>query len=142
MADPISLISIVTGPASIAIQCAQLGKILSDTAKKMKHAELEISSIISELEVIRLAWERVEQLLRAWPYELENDLLVRLRIQISFGDLVMNALAADVARMQKQKHGPTQRAKIVWNEALFKGHQDRLRGQLMAMNLLISVLNL
>ena len=142
MADPLSAVSIASGASSIAIQVAQVGKTLCDAATKVKSAELEIISTVSELDAMRLAWEQVEKLLSGWQTNLEADLLTRLQRQISVVNLVMQALADDLAPFQRQSPDLSTRWKFVWNEAKFKDHQNRIRGQSAAMNLMVSVLNL
>ena len=144
MADPISVFSIVSGSASLAMQCAQVAKALYDIAGKFKHAELTVMSAVQELDIIRLAWEKIEKILQDWDdgNESDADLLSRLHRQLDFGNMVMTALSKDLAAFEKRSYSLVQRSKVVWNEGLFKAHQHRIRGQVAAMNLLISVLSM
>ncbi|KAI4126884.1 MAG: hypothetical protein LQ338_003498 [Usnochroma carphineum] len=41
-----------------------------------------------------------------------------------------------------EEHGFRQRTKVVWNAKRLRNNQDRIRGQMISMNLLISILNL
>ena len=142
--DPVSVISIVTGAASLAVQCAQVAKSLHDLSGKFKDAHLTISSALQELEIIQLAWERIERLLRTWEESdgADAELLQRLFRQLEFGDMVMTALLGDMSEYQQGSYSFRQRSKIVWNDSLFRAHQDRIRGQATAMTLLLSVLQM
>lgn len=142
--DPVSVISIVTGAASLALQCAQVVKSLHDISGKFKDAHLAISSALQELEIIQLAWERIERLLRTWEDidEADAELLQRLSRQLEFGDMIMTALLEDISGYQRGSYSFRRRSKVVWNESLFRAHQDRIRGQATAMTLLLSVLQL
>ena len=142
--DPVSVISIVTGAASLAFQCAQVAKALHDMSGKFKDAHMTISSALQELEIIQLAWERIERLLRTWEDNdgADAELLLRLSRQLEFGDMIMTALGEDISGYQRGSYSFRRRSKVVWNESLFRAHQDRIRGQATAMTLLLSVLQL
>lgn len=142
--DPVSVISIVTGAASLALQCAQVAKSLHDLSDKFKDAHLTIASAVQELDIIRLAWERIEQLLSTWVNHdgADAELLQRLARQLGFGDMIMTALLNDISEYQRGSYTFRRRSKIVWNENLFRAHQEGIRGQATAMTLLLTVLQM
>ena len=142
--DPVSVFSIVTGAAGLALQCAQVAKSLHDLSGKFQDARLTISSALQELETIQLAWERIERLLRTWEDTdgADTELLQRLSRQLEFGDMIMTALLEDISEHQQAPNSFRQRTRIIWNESLFHAHQDRIRGQATAMTLLLSVIQL
>ena len=144
MADPITVVQIVSASASLAMQCAQVAKGLHDLASKLKNASLSILSTAHELDIIRLAWERIESSLRSWEGDdnSDRDLLQELRQKLDFGRLIVSSLADDLDAYRSRPYNLSQRSRYVWNEENFKGHQDRIRGQVAAMNLLVSVLKL
>ena len=125
-------------------QCAKVIKGLHDLAGKDKNAEVSIRSTAHELDIIRLAWERIESVLMAWEGDegSDDELLERLRQNLEFGALIVAALAEDMSTFTKRPFTFTQRSKYVWSEKKFKDHQDRIRGQVSAMNLLVSVLKM
>ena len=144
MADPITIVQVVSASASLAMQCAQVAKGLHDLAGKYKTAEMNIRSMANELDILRLAWERIESVLQLWEENdaADFDLLTELRLKLEFGSLVVSSLADDINAFIKRPFSFLQRTKYVWDEENFRGHQDRIRGQVAAMNLLVSVLNL
>lgn len=144
MADPITAIQVISAATSLAAQCAQVIKGLHDLAGKLKNAKLSIRSTAHELDIIRLAWERIESALRSWEGDEESDenLLQRLRLNLDFGRLIVSSLAEDMHSFTKRPLTFARRSKYVWSEEKFKGHQDRIRGQAGAMTLLVSVLKL
>ncbi len=148
MADPITVLQVISASTNLVAQCAQVIKGLHDLAGKFRNAELSILSIANELDIIRLAWERIEGVLKSWEgmmEEIENsdhDLLARLRQNLTFGNLIISSLAEDMNTFTKRPFTFGQRSRYVWNEEKFRGHQDRIRGQVGAMNLLVSILKL
>lgn len=144
MADPITIVQVVSASASLVMQCAQVAKALHDLAGKYKTAEISILSTAHELDIIRLAWDRIQTVLQSWEgsEDSDPDLLKELCLKLQFGKFVVSSLADDIEAFTKRPFSFIKRSKYVWNEGNFRGHQDRIRGQVAAMNLLVSVLNL
>lgn len=151
--EPVSVFSILTGAASLAMQCAQVAKFVHDLRGKFKDAHLTIVSAMQELNTVRVAWKRIEQVLRTWEDSngADTELLQQLSQQIHLGVIILTALCDDLLaieqkpslfRQRKKLASFDRRARIVWNEDLLKAHQDRIRGQAIAMNLLLSVIQL
>ena len=144
MPDPFTIVQVVSASASLAMQCAQVAKGLHDLAGKYKTAEMDILSMANELDILHLAWERIESVLQSWEQSdaADDGLLAELRLKLQFGNLVVSSLANDLDGFIKRPFNFLQRTKYVWDEENFRGHQDRIRGQVAAVNLLVSVLNL
>lgn len=142
--DPVSIFSIVTGAAGLALQCGKVAKSLHDLSAKFIDARLTILSATQELDIIRLAWERIQELLQTWEDNdtMDPDLLARLNRQVDIGGLVMTALSEDLSSYDLTSDSLGQSAKVVWNESILQGYQDMMRGQATAMTLLLSVLQM
>ena len=141
MADPFSIAAASVG---LILQCAKIVSTLRGIADSFSDARLTVLSAIQELDIIQLAWEKIEQLLKTWESsrEMEEELLQRLSRQLEFGRMVMTALSDDLPVLTKKSYSLTQTTRIVWNQDLFRAHQDRIRGQAAAMTLLLSVLQM
>ena len=144
MADPFTIVQVISASASLAVQCTRVAKALHDMAGKYKMAEISIISTAYELDIIRLAWERIENVLQSWENldVTDHGLVNELRLKLGFGRVVVSSLADDIDAFKKRPLGFWQRSKYVWDKVNFKSHQDRIRGQVAAMTLLVSILNL
>jgi hypothetical protein len=144
--DPATILSLVSASSSLTLKCGTIIKDLYQLAERYKHAEISILSIIDECRTIELAWSRIEQwathnLQSCDDYEALQD---RLQLSLYSGSLVMSELAKDLASVQDAPQISTfrRKTKFVWNQSLFKEHQDRIRGQVCALTLLLEVIQL
>ena len=146
MADPVTVLGIVNGSAGLIIECASVIKSLHEVAGKHKKAGIAIMSLVSEVDTIELAWTRIKDWAEAYSKDaaVDTGLLERLNRSLECGALVMSALQNDISGYQS--NGSTlsfrQRSKAVWNETALQDHQNRVRGQAVAMTLLLQVLKL
>ena len=146
MADPVTILGIVNGSAGLVLKCGSVIKSLHEVAGKHKKAGISIMSLVSEVDTIELAWTRIKDWAEAYSKDaaVDTGLLERLNRSLECGALVMSALQNDIS--DYQRNGPTlsfrQRSKAVWNETALQDHQDRVRGQAVAMSLLLQVLQL
>ena len=153
MADPLTILSVIEGSLSLIIQCSSVAKTLNDIAGKFKQLRLTILSMTQELETIEFAWTRI----KVWSQQyvedaadledsesLDRSFLDRLRRSLECGRIVMGALQDDLDEFVGTGGtlSFTQRARVAWNAKTSKDHQDRIRGQTAAMNLLLQVLDL
>lgn len=146
MADPVTVLAIVNGSAGLILKSASVIKSLHEIAEKHKKAGIAVMSLVSEVDTIELAWTRIKE----WAEDYSKDaavdmrLLNRLNRSLECGTLVMSALQNDISGYQG--NGSTmsfrQRSKAVWNEKALQDHQSRVRGQAVAMTLLLQVLKL
>ena len=143
MADPISIISLVEGSITLIVQCGSAIKSLNEIAGKYKQAELILSSMIQEVDVIELAWKRIKDWSESYTNEAgDGELLERLDKSLKCGTNVISALQDDLLDYGSKKLGFMQRTRLNWNEKVLRDHQDRIRGQVQAMSLLLQVMEL
>ena len=149
MADPISIISLIEGSISLILQCGSVAKKLSDVAGRYREAKLTVLSMVQEVETIQLAWDRIKQ----WSHgqaedktavEHDQAFLERIDRSLECGSLVMSALLEDLSEYVDDVDAMNflQRTKVAWDEKALQDHQHRVRGQVMAMTLLLQVLDL
>ena len=144
MADVVTIVQVISAATSRATQCAQVIRGLHDLAGNFKDAEISTRSTAHELQIIQLAWQRIERVLENWANieASDHDLLFRLGQSLEFGRLIVLSLAQDIELFSSTPLSFSQRSKYIWNEERFKDHKDRIRGQVSAMNLLVSVIRL
>ena len=143
MADPISIISLVEGSVTLIVQCGSAIKSLNEIAAKYKQAELILSSMIQEVDVIELAWKRIKDWFESYTNEAgDGELLERLDKSLKCGTNVISALQDDLLAYGSKKLGFMQRTRLNWNEKALRDHQGRIRGQVQAMSLLLQVIEL
>jgi hypothetical protein len=143
--DPISIITIVGAAGSLAFKCGMVIHTLYELMEKHKHAEISIMSIIQECRTIELAWSRIGRWAANGLDDYDDDQLSeRLQLSLYSGQLVMTELEKDLTSfLGKSQHSKFRRkAKIVWSERMLQDHQNRLRGQVCAMILLLDVIQL
>ena len=141
--DPATIIQIVEGSLSLALQCGHATKTLSDIAVKYKYAKLTIISMVQGLDTIQLAWSQIgEWSQRYVPETAEDDFLERLQRSLENGTAIMDALEGDLRPYQTINLSFMQRSKAIWNENTLRGHQDRISHQAMAMTCLLQAIQL
>ena len=140
MVDPISIIS---GSIGLILQCGSAIKSLNEIAAKYRQAELTLSSIIQEVDVIELAWKRIKDWFESYTDEAGDiELLERLDKSLKCGTNVISALQDDLLNYGSKKLGFMQRSRLSWHEEALRDHQYRIRGQVQAMSLLLQVIEL
>ncbi|KUJ11170.1 uncharacterized protein LY89DRAFT_723019 [Mollisia scopiformis] len=147
MADPATIISIINGSLGLAVKVGTVANDLYTLSKRLKYAELTLESVASECEVIQTAWEGIQTWAKKQPArqdEGQQKLFDRLNRSLLFGTMVFSKLEDDLKEFTAGQQSPSffRRGKVVWNEASFAQHQDRIRGQVAAMTLLLQVINL
>ena len=143
MVDPIWIISLVEGSISLIVQCGSAIKTLNEIAAKHKQAELTLSAMVQEMDVIELAWRRIKDWFECYTDEAGDvELLERLDKSLKCGTSVITALQDDLLAFESRRLGFMQRSKLNWNEKALRDHQDRIRGQVQAMSFLLQVIEL
>ena len=147
MADPVTAIAIAiaNGATGLALKYASVAKSLNDLTNKHKKANLAIMAMNQELDTIEAAWSRI----RGWSRHTtadtsEYELLNRLHKYLECGQLMTSALQDNLLpyRGGTKKLGFIRRSKAIWNENLLQAHQDRIRGQVVAVSLLLQVIQM
>ena len=143
MVDPISIISLVEGSIGLILQCGSAVKSLNEIAAKYKQAELTLSAMIQEVDVIELAWRRIKDWFECYTKGAGDvELLERLDKSLKCGTNVISALQDDLLNYGSGRLGFMQRSRLSWNEEALRDHQYRIRGQIQAMSLLLQVIEL
>ena len=124
MTDPLSIFAIVEGASGLALICIGVAKTLNDIALEYKHSKISVLSMIQNLEIVRLAWERIKIWYRTCTelnqfeahYEEDDGLFKRPQIPLDVGLLVMEALEDDLSPFRNQDFGLRGKAQVIWNE--------------------------
>ena len=141
--DPVTLVGIVEGSISLAVQCGSVAKSLNNLAGQYKYAKLTISTMVQNLDIMQVAWDRIG----AWsktsmaPID-DHDLMQRLERFLQTGSLVLDALEEDLLSYDASYMTIAQRSRLVWNENILQGHQSRIRDQAQSMSLLLQAIHL
>ena len=143
--DPISLVSLIQGSLSLAMQCGSAAKSLNHIAGLYKMARISIVSMVQNLETIQLAWRRIGQ----WSEDYfpcgdpeNDDFMLRLEGFLDAGKLVMDALEEELLAYDTDQMNFVQRSKMIWNEGVLQSHQSRIRDQAVSMTLLLQAIQL
>jgi hypothetical protein len=147
--DPISIVGVASASVQIAQFIAQTIQGLCTLRGKFKDANTTIRLLIGELSTIRAA---VSQL-RDWAEWNANDspkeeeYLKGLAVALDGCQAAMEVLAEEIKDLVNgivTTNDPASfnlgfigRAKVVWSEDIMKTHQDRLRAQVQALQLLL-----
>lgn len=123
MAEAVTILTIVSISATLSLKCAKIIQNLHELVGKYKQAELEVKSMIQELDILQLAWNRIEQWSRAKIFHqtdenlAETDLLRRLDRSLGFGTMIMSALEEDLTPFMNttRSYSFGRRTKLIWN---------------------------
>ena len=149
MAAPVSMFSFIGGAAALAAGCGRTIHYLYEIQCNHRQVSPIILSIAQELATIQCAWTFVQTMLEQRQSEdnMNPELLLQLNQTIRIGRQILAFLNDELSSctalpMNPQEYGFRQRTRTIWNERRLKNHQDRIRGQIMSMSLLISLLRL
>ncbi|CZR54215.1 uncharacterized protein PAC_04098 [Phialocephala subalpina] len=153
MPDPLT---IAHGSARLILKFTSTVKTIGFLAHNLGSFEfsLTLRAIAADCEAIQTAWVAIETWTRTLPpaHDLEEQLVERLEQSTLFGTLVLNALDEDLDSLLRSINklpaagisNPAfrRRSAQMWDEVRFAKHQDRIRGQVATMTLLLQVINL
>lgn len=143
--DPVSIVQLTQGSLSLALKCGHAVKTLSDIAAKYKNAEISITSMAQNVDVIQLAWSEMGDWCERYePRNASDDkiFLERLRRSLDNGTLVMTALEQDLRPYQTNNLSLKHRSRFIWNENTLRDHQDRINHQATAMTCTMQAIQL
>lgn len=147
MAEAVALPSIAAKAATLAIDCGRTVRTMNNIGQRYQGADLVISSIAYDLASVQCVWDFVQALLRRRMSQdvIDQEVLFRLSRTIQHGSQIVQSLNEDLSLCTRlstsnSEYGFRQRTKVVRNERRWRNHQDRIRGQMISMNLLISIL--
>lgn len=146
MPDLISISSTISGTAALVAGCGKTIRYLYGINQTYRDAGSITRSITQELATIQCAWNVIQNMLEQRKYldDMNHELLLQLNQTIEHGRQTLSLLNNELASAMKLSATGEQvlrrRSAIVWNERRLRTHQDRIRGQIMSMSLLISLL--
>jgi hypothetical protein len=136
--DPISLIGGISAAGAIIAAIATTVQNLYDIRGRYDEADLTIRLLIVELNTIKAALIQIQD----WAQysfagsPTQKELLEGFEVSLEGCKMAMDVLAEEVARLVS-KNPFIQRTQYAWNAAGMKEHQDRLRSQVAALQLLL-----
>ncbi len=140
--DPITIVGIVEGSISLAVQCGSVAKSLNNVAGQYKYAKLTISTMVQNLDIMQLAWNRIGTWYKDYMPIGHDGVRQRLERFLETGSLVLNALEEDLQSYNVSNMTFSQRSRLIWNENTLQGHQNRIRDQAQSMSLLLQAIQL
>lgn len=147
------MFSVIEGSISLIVQCGSVVKTLKDIAETHAQAKLTIMSMVQEIETIDVAWNRIKE----WSQHhaetnadkgdtngLDASFISQVKRSLQGGTLIMSALQDDLACYINKADSLSfkQHSKVTWNQKALQDHQNRIRGQVVAMGLLLQTLAL
>jgi hypothetical protein len=136
--DPLSLIGGVSATGAIIAAIAKTAQNLYDVRGRYDGADVTIRLLIVELNTVKAALIQIQD----WAQysfastPTQTELLEGFRVSLEGCKIAMDVLAEEVAGLVS-KNPFIQRARYAWNAVGMKDHQDRLRSQVAALQLLL-----
>lgn len=130
------------GSIGLAVQCGSVAKSLNTLAGQYKHAKLSISTMVQNLDITQIAWDRIVAWSKSHVLTDNDDFTQRLAKFLETGSLVLDALEDDLKSFDVTHVTFGQRSRLVWNENTLKDHQSRIRDQAQSMLLLLQAIQL
>ena len=111
----------------------------------LKQTKLTLLSMIQEVDTIEFAWSRIKDWSQVHAGAMTDpNFTERLAQSLECGMIIMSALQEDLSEYLRNTEtlSTRQRSRAIWNERALRDHQNRIRGQVLAMNLLIQAIDL
>ena len=140
--EPVTIVGLVEGSISLAVQCGSVAKNLNSLAGQYKHAKLTISTLVQNLDIMQLAWDRIGAWSKTYMPTDNDGFTQRLERSLETGHMVLDALDEDLKSYDASYMTFGQRSRLVWNETTLQGHQNRIRDQAQSMSLLLQAIQL
>ena len=140
--DPVTIVGLVEGSISLAVQCGSAAKSLNTLVGQYKYAKLTISTMVQNLDIMQIAWDRIGTWSKNFLPTDDDAFTQRLERFLETGSLVLDALEDDLRSYDASNLSFTQRSRLAWNEDILQGHQNRIRDQAQSMSLLLQAIQL
>jgi hypothetical protein len=143
--DPISITGTVL---AITAKCLTTARTLYTLREKYKDAQLTITAIYSESRVIGASLSHIQSIILESPEVLHSNLQTRPELESIFDHaltgcmLVFSVLDEEVEKLNNNVESAWNRATAVWKEDTMKDLLQQIRGQQIAISLLIQVLQM
>lgn len=143
--DPASIVGLISAAGTIAATITGTIKDLSELRGQYADADLRIRLLIKELSTIKAALSQIND----WTHILDEerkqaDLVEALKVALEGVELAMAALAEAVSSLvhdaspsRDVNMGFRAKTRYAWNESQMKEHENRLRAQVSALQLLL-----
>lgn len=147
--DPVSAFGVVSGAFQVAQIITQTAAGLWSLREKYAHADLTIRSLVGELTTIKSAitqlddWARLQNTRSTAVTAEYTEYDEGLNVALDGCRVVMDVLSDEVASLTRGAAGTDAhigfgtRLRAMWNEDVMRGHQERLRSQVVALQLLL-----
>ena len=141
--DPVAVVGILDSSINLAVRCGSVAKGLKNLAGQYKYAKLTISTMIQNLDIMQVAWERIGVWSKSsMPADDDGFTQQRLERFLETGSLVLDSLEEDLRSYDVSRMTFRQRSRLVWNENILQGHQNRIRDQAQSMSLFLHAIQL
>ena len=139
------IIGLLSTAGTIATTITYTIKTLSELRGQYKDAELRIRLLIGELSTVKSALNQIND----WSDYLDDthkqaDVVNGLKVSLEGCKLAMDALADEVRQLvgdttpeSRLNPGFRAKTKYAWNESNLQEHENRLRAQIAALQLLL-----
>ncbi|EAW08625.1 ankyrin repeat protein [Aspergillus clavatus NRRL 1] len=143
--DPFSWIGAISGVLQITQVISQTAIGLSKLKGKFDNADLTIQCLIGELATIKSAVTHLEDWARFNVRDTteSEEYIEGLNVALDGCRAVMEHLGDEVTSLTQTVTGQATvigfraRVKVIWNEDVMRGHQERLHAQVVALQLLL-----
>lgn len=136
--DPVTIVGLVEGSIGLAVKCGSVAKSLNSLVGQYKYAKLTVSTMVQNLDIMQLAWDRIGAWSKDYMPTDSEDFTQRLERSLETGSLVLDALEEDLQSYDVSSMTFGQRSRLVWNETTLQGHQSRIQ----SMSLLLQAIQL
>jgi hypothetical protein len=143
--DPISITGTVL---AITGKCLTTARTLYALREKYKDAQITITAIYSESRVIGASLGHIQSIILENPDSLQSNLKTRPELESIFDHaltgcmLVYSVLDEEVEKLNDNAESAWNRASAVWKEDTMKDLLQQIRGQQIAISLLVQVLQM
>lgn len=141
--DPVSIIGLLSSAGTIATAITVTIKSLSDLRGKYQDADVGIRLLISELSTVKSALNQIND----WTHYLDDthrqaDVVEALTVSLEGCQLAIDALAEEVrsllrGAMPDSSLGFRTRTRYAWGQSSLNEHENRMRAQIAALQLLL-----
>ncbi|KAL8687748.1 MAG: hypothetical protein Q9218_006172 [Villophora microphyllina] len=143
--DPVSILGLIATAGTIANAITKTIRDLSQLRDQYTDADVRVRLLIKELSTVKSSLTQIND----WAHFLDtsnNQVELRDALQVALDgvELAMGALAEEVQKSVPDQSSSSRvdmgfraRTRYIWNEATMKEHENRLRAQVSALQLLL-----
>lgn len=144
--DPVSIISLVEACSGLYLSLGKVIGVLTNLATTYKQVALSIKSLSNECKTIKVAIERLQNWIESQTEgtNVSAEVWEQLRESLDHGEVVVNALEEELKPLGNTGllNGFRRKSKATWFLQALKMHEDRIRGQVGGLTLLLQIVNL